>query len=84
MQLTYSKVCHTIEYVNNMRDKLIALLKQLSLHKDIHEITAEALAQAAHLPLETVLQTLGSAKTILLYLPLSSLILPVSVFCVPQ
>lgn len=45
-----------------MRDKLIALLKQLSLHQDIHEITAEALAQAAHIPLESVLKTLGSAQ----------------------
>lgn len=45
-----------------MRDKLIALLKQLSLHQDVHQITAEALAQAAHIPLETVLQTLGSVQ----------------------
>lgn len=45
-----------------MRDKLIALLKQLSLHQDVHQITAEALAQAAHIPLQTVLQTLGSVQ----------------------
>ena len=45
-----------------MRDKLIALLKQLSLHQDVHQITAESLAQAAHIPLDTVLQTLGSVQ----------------------
>lgn len=45
-----------------MRDKLIALLKQLSLHQDVHQITAESLAQAAHIPLDTVLQTLGSPQ----------------------
>lgn len=45
-----------------MREKLIALLKQLSQQQPVHEISAEVLAQAAHIPLETVLKTLGSAE----------------------
>jgi hypothetical protein len=42
-----------------MRDKLIALLKQLSLHQDVHQITAEALAQAAHIPLRNCVANIG-------------------------
>ncbi|HQV23572.1 MAG TPA: hypothetical protein PLJ88_10825, partial [Agitococcus sp.] len=45
-----------------MRDKLIALLKQLSQQHPINDINAEMLAQSAQVSVEVVQKTLGSAQ----------------------
>lgn len=45
-----------------MREKLITLLKQLSQHHAVQQISAEQVAQAAQVSVEVVLQTLGSAE----------------------
>ena len=45
-----------------MRDKLITTLKHLCHQHDISVISTEMLAEAAHVPVETVTKTLGSAE----------------------
>ena len=45
-----------------MRDKLISTLKHLCHQHDISTISTEMLAEAAHVPVETVTKTLGSAE----------------------
>ncbi len=45
-----------------MREKLITVLKHLSQHCPVQQISAEQLAVAAHVSVEVVLQTLGSAE----------------------
>ncbi|HMY00282.1 MAG TPA: hypothetical protein PKC44_10965, partial [Agitococcus sp.] len=45
-----------------MREKLITVLKHLSQHCPVQQISAEQVAQAAHVSVEVVLQTLGSAE----------------------
>ena len=45
-----------------MRDKLISTLKHLCRQHDISVISTEMLAEAAHVPVEMVTKTLGSAE----------------------
>ncbi len=45
-----------------MRDKLISTLKHLSHHHELAAISAEMLADVAHVPVDMVLKTLGTAE----------------------